>query len=89
MLVNQTKNHPKCPSWVFSISAFSTNFCPFKSDMSGNTVWPQASGFQKLPKLAIFGIFDELLSTQNVNVARFARNIECDFFWQFLNTVQK
>ena len=26
-----------------------------------------------------FGIFDELLSTQNVNVARFARNVECDF----------
>ena len=22
--------------------AFSTNFCPIKSDLSGNTVWPQA-----------------------------------------------
>ena len=31
----------------------------------------------------IFGIFNELLSTQNVNVARFARNIECDFFGDF------
>ena len=29
------------------------------------------------------GIFNELLSTQNVNVARFARNIECDFFGNF------
>ena len=28
----------------------------------------------------IFGIFNELLSNQNVNVARFARNVECDFF---------
>ena len=26
--------------------------------------------------LTIFGIFNELLSTQNVNVARFARNVE-------------
>ena len=39
--------------------------------------------FQKLVKLTIFGIFDELLSTQNVNVARFARNVECDFFCGF------
>ena len=30
-----------------------------------------------------FGIFNELLSTQNVNVARFARNIKCDFFYCF------
>ena len=35
------------------------------------------------PKLTIFGIFNELLSTQNVNVARFARNVECDFFGIF------
>ena len=35
----------------FSILAFSTNFCPIKSDLSGNTVWPQASGFQKLTKM--------------------------------------
>ena len=27
--------------------------------------------------------FNELLSTQNVNVARFARNVECDFFCDF------
>ena len=30
-----------------------------------------------------FGIFSELLSTQNVNVARFARNVEWDFFCDF------
>ena len=30
-----------------------------------------------------FGIFDKLLSTQNVNGARFARNVECDFFCDF------
>ena len=39
--------------------------------------------FKNLPKLTIFSIFNELLSTQIVNVARFARNVECDFFFDF------
>ena len=30
-----------------------------------------------------FGIFHQRLSTQNVNVARLARNVECDFFCDF------
>ena len=34
-----------------------------------------------------FGNFNLLLSTQNVNVARFARNDKWDFFLWFLNTV--
>ena len=33
--------------------AFLINFCPIQIDLSGNTVWPQASGFQK-PILAFF-----------------------------------
>ena len=36
----------------FNFSIF-TNFCPIKVNMSGNTVWPQASGFQKLAKWTI------------------------------------
>ena len=32
------------------------NFWPIKIDMSGNTVRPQASVFQKLAKLTILGI---------------------------------
>ena len=44
---------------------------------------------QKLDKLTNFGIFDELLSIQNVNVARFACNVECDFFGRFSNTVSR
>ena len=32
--------------------------------------------FKNLPKWTIYGIFSKLLSTQNVNVARFARNVE-------------
>ena len=34
-------------------------------------------------KLTTFGIFNKRLSTQNVNVARFARTVECDFFCNF------
>ena len=48
------ENHPKCRR----ILAFSTHFWPIKTDLSGNTVWPQASVFQKLAKLTIFGIFN-------------------------------
>ena len=40
----------------------------------------EPTGFQKLAKVTIF---NELLSTQNVNVARFARNVICDFFCDF------
>ena len=43
------------PAWPHCLKitqniAFFTNFCPIKTDLSGNTVWPQASGFQKLAK---------------------------------------
>ena len=39
--------------------------------------------FSKLSNWTTFGIFNELLSTQNVNVARIARNVEWDFFCDF------
>ena len=39
--------------------------------------------FKNSPKLTIFGVFSQLLSIQNVIVARFARNVECDFFCDF------
>ena len=66
---------PKMSHLTFSILAFSTNFCPIKSDLSGNTIWQQASGFQKFARLSIFGILFYVMSTQNVNVARFASNV--------------
>ena len=44
----------KCRIWILT---FSTNFCPIKSDLSGNTVWPQSSGFQKLAKMDNFWYF--------------------------------
>ena len=43
----------------FWILAFSANFCPLKIDLL----------FKNSSKLTIFGIFNELLSTQNVNAA--------------------
>ena len=73
------ENLPKCLIWIFEFWHFA-NFCPIKIDLSGNTVWPQASRFKKL---SIFGIFNRLLSTQNVNVVRFAHNVEWDFFCDF------
>ena len=70
----------KMSHFQFSILAFSTIYSFIKIDLSGNTVWPQASNFKNSPKLNIFGIFNTLWATQNINVARFARNIEWHFF---------
>ena len=75
---------PKMSHFSISILAFSTNFCPFKIDLSGNTVWPQALDFQKFAKMHHFWpFFNEVLSIQNVGIARFARNVEWDFFCDF------
>ena len=53
--------------------------------MHQNLNWTpnETSLLVKVDKLVIFGIFNNLLSTQNVNVARSARIIECDFFCDF------
>ena len=48
------ENHPKCRIWIL---AFSTNVWPIETDLSGKTVWPQASGFQKLAKMHHFWHF--------------------------------
>ena len=48
---------PKMSHLNFGILAFSTNFCPFKTDLSSNSVWPQASGFHKLAKMDHFWHF--------------------------------
>ena len=44
----------KMSHWIL---AFSTNFCPIKTDLFGNTIWPQASRFQKLAKMDHFWHF--------------------------------
>ena len=42
------ENHPKCRILNFPILAFFTIFCPTKIGLSGNTVWLQASRFQRI-----------------------------------------
>ena len=44
--------------------------------------------FKNSPKWTIFGVFNQLLSTQNVNVARFARNVEWDFFFLKMRNIK-
>ena len=87
LLPHRVWKSPNMSHLSFSILAFSTNFCPTKIDLSGNTVWPQASRFQKHAKLTIFDLFNLLLSIHNINVARFFRNVVWDFFLLFSNTV--
>ena len=57
---HKVKKLPKMSQLIILSLTFSINFCVTKGDLSGNTVWPQTSGFPKLAKLTIFGIFDEL-----------------------------
>ena len=65
----------KSPFWHFStILILKWNW------MSGNTVWVVASVFLKLAKWIIFGIFDVLLSTQNI---RSSLRSQWDFFCNF------
>ena len=48
----------------------------------------QASGFQKIAKIDHFWHFYELLAIQNVNEARFARNVKRDFFCDFQTPIR-
>ena len=72
---------------IFWILPFSTYFVPIKSDLSGNTIWPQVSGLQKSPKLTIFGIFNELLSTQKCKRSSLRSQCWMRHFLWFSNTV--
>ena len=60
----------------FNFGIFEQSLIYFKSYLSGNTVWLEALGFQKITKLAIFGILMNFCLL-------FARNIECDSFCNF------
>ena len=85
--ISQCLKIAKNVAFEFLCLGIFTNFCSIKIDLSGNTVWPQTSTFQKNRQTWLFFcIFSELLCSQNVNVARFARNAEWDFLW-FSNTV--
>ena len=83
---------PYCLKITQNVAFGSFNFGLFHRFLSGNTVWSQAPFSKNRQIDFFFGISNELLSTQNVNVARFARNVEwnflCDFQtpWSFLHT---
>ena len=76
------ENFSKCRIWYLSILPFSTNFCPIKSYLSGNTFWPQVSIFPNF-----FGIFNRLLSTQNVNMYSSPAMLNETFFMTFKHSV--
>ena len=67
------ENQQKCLIRVFQFWHFPLIFVQLKNFRF----------FKNSPKLTIFGLFDELLSTQNINLARFARNLEWAFFCDF------
>ena len=55
---------------MLKLYSHAPNFCPIKIDLFGNTVWPQATGFQKLSKMeTILGILNQLLFPHNVNAS--------------------
>ena len=74
---------PKCCIWIFEFWHFLSIFVQLKLTCLVTLFDRKLQVFKNSPKLTIFGIFNQLLSTQNVNVARFARNVEwyfsCDF----------
>ena len=71
------ENYPKYRIWIWILA--------FSSDLTCLVTFfdRKLQFFQNSPKLTIFDIFYELFSTQNVNVARFAHNVKCDFFCDF------
>ena len=71
----------------FSILAFTTNFVLLKVICLVTLFDSKFQVFKKSPKWTIFRIFNELLSTHNVNVARFSRNLLMRLFLWFSNNV--
>ena len=78
------KNHlhkVKVPWEIFGVVTLFVNYSKCR-------IWNQFWHFSfRLSKYAILGIFQDFLSTQYANAARFARNVECDFFLWFSNSV--
>ena len=76
------ENHPECRIWILA-------FPPKKIVLLKLTcLVTLLQVFKNSPKLSIFGIFNELLAAQNINVARFARIFLFFFFlriWKHWN----
>ena len=76
-------NYSTCRICIFEFWHFPPIFVLLKLTCLVTLFDRKLQVFINLPKWTIFGICNELLSTQNVNVARFARNVEWDFFCDF------
>ena len=74
------ENYSKCRLWIL---AFSTNFFLIKTDLSGTLFDRKLQFFKNSPKWTIFLAFLINFCPLKVNVARFARNVEWDFFCDF------
>ena len=81
------ENRPKCLIWNFQFWNFPPIFVLLKLTCLVTLFDRKLQVFKNSPKWTIFGIFNLLLSTQNVNVARFARNVDWDFFCDFKHRV--
>ena len=78
------KNDEHCPFWrVFeNPKACGQTVLPDRTVLIGQKLVENAK-VESLQKMIILGIFNQLLSTKNVNVARLAHNVEGDFFCDF------
>ena len=75
---------------VFDFWHFPPSFVLFKLTCLVTMFDRKLQVFKNSPKWTIFGIFNKLLSTQNVNLARFARNVcRMRLFLWFSNTVSE
>ena len=78
------ENHQKCRIWFFRFWHFPPIFVLFKVTCLVTLFDRKLQVFKNSPKLAIFGIFNDLLSTWfDLNAARFTHNVEWDFFCDF------
>ena len=74
------ENYSKCRIWILG---FSTNFRLIETDLSGNTVWPQALGFQKLAKMEHFWHFfhSKYKRSSLRSQCRLSQRIENSYKW--------
>ena len=77
------ENYSKCRIWSFDFWHFPPFFVLLKLTCLVTLFDRKLQIFKNSPKWTILCIFNQLLSTHNVNVARFARNVERDFFCDF------
>ena len=70
------ENDSKCLIQVFEFSHFSPILVLLKLTGLVTLFDSRLQVFKNSPNWIIFGIFNEVLSTLNVNVARFARNVK-------------